>query len=320
MGKVLIIAEQYGGKLKTNAGELVAAAKLLGDDVQAALVGPGSKDAAAGLGAYGVSGAAVLDGSIPVYSSDGFAEALKAHVDAVSPDYVVLMQGFFGRDLGARLAAKLGAGFINDVTAIDTSGGAPVFTKPLYAGKITGKVQFTGSGPNVVTLRPKNITPVAADGSAAADVSELTAPAEMKAQVTSVEEKAPGMIDLKEADIIVSGGRGVGGPEGFEPLRKFSQAIGAALGASRAAVDAGWIPHSHQVGQTGKVVNPQLYIACGISGAIQHLAGMQTSKFIVAINNNEEAPIFKIADYGIVADLFEFVPELEQQMVAAMND
>jgi electron transfer flavoprotein alpha subunit len=231
-------------------------------------------------------------------------------------DYIVLMQSQFGRDLGARLAAILGCGFVNDVTRIETGADGAVFYKPLYAGKVTGKFAFTGTGPKIVTLRPKIFAAAEAGAACAVALKDLVLPGELKSKVTQVIAKEEGEIDLKEADIIISGGRGVGGPEGFAPLRAFARTVGAALGASRAAVDAGWIEHSHQVGQTGKVVNPRLYIACGISGAIQHLAGMQTSKFIVAINSNPDAPIFKLADYGVVADLFAAVPELQQQIMA----
>jgi len=317
MTKVLIIGEHKQGELKANAGELVAAAKLLGDEVRAAVLGPGADQAAQAFGAYGVDLVRVLDTDV-AYSSDGFAAALAPVIAECDVDYVVLMQSFFGRDLGARLAARLGTPFINDVTALSVEDGQVVAVKPLYAGKVTGKLAFTGAGPKVITLRPKNFTPAAADQAATVEVKPLELPADVKCKVTHIEPKAAGMIDVKEADIIVSGGRGVGGPEGFEPLKDFAQAIGAALGASRAAVDAGWIAHSHQVGQTGKVVNPQLYIACGISGAIQHLAGMQTSKVIVAINNNPDAPIFKLADYGLVDDLFQVVPELKKLMVEAL--
>jgi electron transfer flavoprotein alpha subunit len=317
MGKVLIIGEHRQGSLKNNTAELVAAARMLGDTVRAAVLGPGAAKAAPGFGAFGIDTVRVLDTDV-LYSGDGFAAALAPVVRECEVDYVVLMQSFFGRDLGARLAARLGTAFINDVTALGVEDGQLVATKPLYAGKVIGKLAFTGTGPKVITLRPKNFTPAEAGEAVNVEVKPLELPAELKAQVTHVELKEAGMIDVKDADIIVSGGRGVGGPEGFEPLRDFAQAIGAALGASRAAVDAGWIPHSHQVGQTGKVVNPQLYIACGISGAIQHLAGMQTSKVIVAINNNPDAPIFKIATYGIVDNLFDVVPELKPLMVEAL--
>jgi len=319
MGKVLIIGEHRNGELKANAAELAAAGKILGNEIHAALAGPGSEAAAQGFGAFGVTEAHVLDADAPVYSGDGFAAAIADAVKAGGYEYVVLMQSFFGRDLGARLAARLNGGFLNDLTAIEVVDGKLVGTKPLYAGKIIGKVEFTGGGPHVVTLRPKNIAPAEAGAAAAVTVNAMAAP-EYKSKVTSVEEKEAGMIDVKDADIIVSGGRGVGGPEGYEPLKSLVMAIGAGLGASRASVDEGWIPHSHQVGQTGKVVNPQLYIACGISGAIQHLAGMQTSKCIVAVNSNPDAPIFKIADYGIVDDLFKVVPELEKQLSAALNE
>jgi electron transfer flavoprotein alpha subunit len=313
MGKVLIIGELKNGQLKGNIAELAAAARILGDNISGALVGKGSKEAAPGMGAYGVGEVFVLDGDLPVYSSDGFAAALAPVVREGGYEFVVMMQSQFGRDLGARLAAKLGAGWISDVTGLSRDGGGVVATKPLYAGKVISRIQFTGGDPNIVTLRPK-IFEKAEPGSGDAMVKEL-APPEMLSQVTELQAKAEGQIDLKEADIIITGGRGVGGPEGFEPLREFAAEVGCALGASRAAVDAGWIEHSHQVGQTGKVVNPQLYIACGVSGAIQHLAGMQTSKVIVAINNNDNAPIFNIADYGLVGDLFEVVPELKKQIL-----
>jgi electron transfer flavoprotein alpha subunit len=318
--KVLIVGEHAGGKLRPSAGELVTAARQLGETVQGALLGAGAETAAPEFGGFGLEMVAVLGKDQADYSSDGFAAGLAGYVTEHQFDYVVLVQSFFGRDLGARLAAKLDAGWINDVTAIDTAGDAPVFTKPLYAGKVLGKFRYDAAGVKVLTLRPKNFAAASA-GEAASPPPVLQIPLSgpFKSRVTAVEAKAEGLVDLKDADIIVSGGRGLGGPEGFEPLRAFAQSIGAALGASRATVDAGWIPHSHQVGQTGKVVNPKLYIACGISGAIQHLAGMQTSRCIVAVNTNENAPIFRIADYGIVGDVFEVVPELQKQLGAALH-
>lgn len=316
MGKVLIIGEQKDGTLKRNAGELAAAANMLGGEVAGAVLGKGSSSAAAEFGKYGVGAAFAMDGDLPYYSSDGFARALAAFVRDNGFTTVVLVQSQFGRDFGARLAAILGAGWANDATGITVDGDTIKVRKPLFAGKVISTVNLSAANLNVITLRPKIFEAVAA-GDGQATVGEIAPPSEMKSQVVELRAKEEGQIDLKEADIIITGGRGVGGPEGFAPLRKFAKSVGCALGASRAAVDAGWIEHSHQVGQTGKVVNPQLYIACGVSGAIQHLAGMQTSKFIVAINSNENAPIFQIADYGVVGDLFEVVPELEQQILAS---
>jgi len=313
--KVLIIGEFKDSRLKASAGELVAAARQLGSSIDAALLGQGSAGAANGFGAFGIGTVHVLDGAdVPVYSSDGFAAAL---VDAARGyDYIVASHSFFGRDLAARLAAALGATYISDVTELE-AGGDVIATKPLYAGKVNAKFKVSAAGPKVITIRPKVFAPVTAGESPAPPaVQQLTPPAAYKSRVTSVQQKEAGEIDVKDADIIITGGRGVGGPEGFKPLRDFAQAIGCALGASRVAVDAGWIEHSHQVGQTGKTVNPKLYIACGVSGQIQHLAGMQTSRVIVAINSTESAPIFKVADYGIVGDLFEVVPELQRQILA----
>jgi electron transfer flavoprotein alpha subunit len=262
----------------------------------------------------------VVDGGQPAYSSDGFGRAIADVARSGGYEYVVFQHSFFGRDAAARTAAALRAQFISDVTELSQDGGELVVTKPLYAGKVVARYRFTGSGPKVLTIRPRVLPPAAADGAAQVSIQQVPAPAGYLSQVKEVRPKQAGEIDVKDAEIIITGGRGVGGPEGFAPLREFAREVGCALGASRVAVDAGWIGHSHQVGQTGKTVNPKLYIACGVSGQIQHLAGMQTSKVIVAINSNESAPIFKIADYGLVGDLFEIVPELQKQIIAARQN
>lgn len=318
MAKLLIIAEQKDGVLKGSVAELVTAANELGGGTIGAVLGSGSKAAAAALGTYGIAEAYALDGGLPLYSSDGFAEALASVVRDGGFDTVVLMQSQFGRDCGARLAAILDAAWVSDVVGLELDGEALKCKKPLYAGKIISTIEFTGSAVKVITLRPKIFAKAeATEGTA--NVTDIAPPAEYKSKVTELVAKEEGQIDLKEADIIITGGRGVDSAEGFAPLRQFANSVRCALGASRAAVDAGWIDHSHQVGQTGKVVNPQLYIACGVSGAIQHMAGMQTSKYIVAINSNKNAPIFNVADYGIVGDLFEVVPELEKQILASRS-
>ena len=214
MGKVLLIGEHRRDELKANAAELVAAARILGSEVDAALLGPGAEGAAAALGAYGVGTVHVLDGDVPVYSSDGFTEALAPVIEAGGYEYVVLMQSFLGRDLGARLAARLGGGFISDVTVLAAEDGQLVATKPLYAGKVIGKVAFTGGGAHVVTIRPKNFAPAEAGEPVAVTVQALAAPAAYKAKVTGVDEKEAGMID--EGDRCGTGRLARGGRRGLD--------------------------------------------------------------------------------------------------------
>jgi electron transfer flavoprotein alpha subunit len=227
----------------------------------------------------------------------------------------VLMAGATtsGNDLCAWVAAELDAGMVSDATDIEVEGDRVIATRPVYAGKLLSRAQVTGDI-QIVTLRSRAFPAAESTGKggSAEWVSAARAEADIPTKVGGLEAKEGG-VSLTDASIIVSGGRGVGGPEGYEPLRELCDVLGAALGASRAAVDAGWIPYAHQVGQTGKTVSPDLYIACGISGAIQHQAGMRTSSIIVAINKDPDAPIFKLASYGIVADLFEAVPALTKE-------
>ena len=223
-----------------------------------------------------------------------------------------------GRDLAPRLAAMLGVGLASDCVSFEIHDGRLVATRPIFAGKALAKVKL-GGDPQIATLRPNVLAAPEPDLGAAATVEPIAAITDgVRAKVVEIAGVGEGEIDVAEADIIVSGGRGVAGPEGFAPVTSLAKTLGAAVGASRAAVDAGWIEHSHQVGQTGKTVTPNLYIACGISGAIQHLAGMKTSKVIVAVNKDPEAPIFKIANYGIVGDLFDVVPLLDKEFQALL--
>jgi electron transfer flavoprotein alpha subunit len=214
----------------------------------------------------------------------------------------------------------MGVGLASDCTALEIADGRLLATRPIFAGKALAKVKLN-SDPQMATVRPNVLAEPEPDAGAAAAVESMAPRAEgVRAKVVGIAGAGEGEIDVAEAEIIVSGGRGVAGPEGFVPVRSLAKTLGAAVGASRAAVDAGWIEHSHQVGQTGKTVTPNLYIACGVSGAIQHLAGMKTSKVIVAVNKDPEAPIFKIANYGIVGDLFEVVPLLEKEFKTLLSE
>ncbi|MGQ9599397.1 MAG: electron transfer flavoprotein subunit alpha/FixB family protein [Anaerolineae bacterium] len=320
---VLIIAEQRNGVLKKVTFELLGVgaslASALGGSVEAALLGSGVNNLSETLAQYGATKVYLADDpGLARYSSEGYANTLAALIQAVKPTIVLAGATAMGKDLAPRLAARLGVGLASDCTALEIDNGRLLATRPIFAGKALAKVKLN-SDPQMATVRP-NVLPVPTPDASKTPIVEPVAAVvdQIRARVVDIVSAGVGEIDVAEADIIVSGGRGVGGPEGFAPIRSLAKTLGAAVGASRAAVDAGWIEHSHQVGQTGKTVTPNLYIACGISGAIQHLAGMKTSKVIVAINKDPEAPIFKIANYGIVGDLFVVVPLLEKEFKALL--
>ena len=245
------------------------------------------------------------------YAPDGYAGTIAAQVKAGGYAAVVLAATATGKDLAPRLAVRLDVPLAVDVTALEAAGGKIRASRPIYAGKAIQQVELDAS-PALVAIRPNTFAPVAAQK--AGTVSAIDAlPGTARVVVREVKAAEQGALDVAEAPIVVSGGRGLKGPEHFHLLEALAKALGsAAVGASRAVVDAGWRPHAEQVGQTGKTVSPQLYIAVGISGAIQHLAGMRTAKVIVAINKDKDAPIFKVADYGIVGDAFEIVPKLTE--------
>lgn len=319
---VLAFAEQREGKLRPVALETVTAARALADefdtDVAAVLLGPpGIEAEAEALGRHGAD-------LVLVGGSDAFAEyapeamtgAMEKAVGEANPKAVLFAASALGKDLAPRVAARLKAGLATDVTEIRAADGEIEAVRPVYAGKAFATVGFVAE-PALLSVRPKAFQPEEAPREAR--VEELAFDPDAGEQLTRihrVEGDKAGELDVAEADIVVSGGRGMGDPGNWGMLQELAEALGsgAALGASRAVVDAGWRPHSEQVGQTGKVVSPQLYFAIGISGAIQHLAGMRTAKTIVAINKDPEAPIFKLATYGIVGDLFEIVPRLTEEI------
>lgn len=322
---VLVFAEQRNGSLKKVAFEMLGVGKQLaaglGGSVEAVVVGSGVGDMPAVLAQYGAAKVYVADDpALALYSAEGYAGTVAGLIAKIQPAVVLLGATFMGKDLGPRLAARLGVGLAADCIAFDLDGGKLLATRPVFAGKALAKVRLNGS-PQIATGRP-NVFPVPQPeaGKTAAVEPMAAETSGIRARVVELVSAGKGEVDVAEAEIIVSGGRGVAGPDGFAPLRSLAKTLGAAVGASRAAVDAGWIEHSHQVGQTGKTVTPTLYIACGISGAIQHQAGMRTSKFIVAVNKDPEAPIFKLATYGIVGDLFTVVPLLEQEFKAVLSE
>jgi electron transfer flavoprotein alpha subunit len=322
---VLVISEQRDGVLKKVALEMLGAgaalAAALGGSVEAVLLGSGLGNLPDTLAQYGATKVYVADDpALEAYSGEGYTNTLAAFIGKASPAIVLVGATAMGKDLAPRLAARLGVGLATECTAMEIDGGRLLATRPIFAGKALAKVTLSGD-PQMVTVRP-NVLPVPEFDASKTAVAEPVAAAvgNVRARVVGVLGAGEGEIDVAEANIIVSGGRGVGGPEGFAPVRSLARALHGAVGASRAAVDAGWIDHGHQVGQTGKTVTPNLYIACGISGAIQHLAGMKTSKVIVAVNKDPEAPIFKLANYGIVGDLFEVVPALEREFKKLLSE
>ena len=315
---VWIVAEQRDGALRNVSFELASTARKLadelGDEVGAVLLGSGIEGIAGELGKYGVDKVYVADApALEQYTTDAYALAVAKVVKENDPAILLLGASVQGKDLSTRLVGKLATGMATDCVDVKIADGALVATRPMYAGKCFGEITVSGS-PQMASLRPKVFPMV--ENEKAAEVVKFD-PAldagELKTKVLEVQKDTSGKVDLTEADIIVSGGRGMKSSENYKIIEELADVLGATVGASRAAVDAGWRPQSDQVGQTGKVVSPNLYIACGISGAIQHLAGMSSSKYIVAINKDEEAPIFAKADYGIVDDLFKVVPEVTKE-------
>jgi electron transfer flavoprotein alpha subunit len=322
---VLVIAEQRDGVLKKVAFEMLGVgaelAAALGGKVEAVLLGSGLGGLPDTLAQYGATRVYVADDpALESYSSEGYSNTLAAFLGKVEPGIILAGATAMGKDLAPRLAARLGVGLATDCTAFEIDAGRLLATRPIFAGKALAKVKLNGD-PQMATVRPNVLPAPEPDANKTAAVEPVAAAVgNVRARVVDILGAGEGEMDVAEANIIVSGGRGVGGPEGFAPIRSLAKTLKAAVGASRAAVDAGWIDHAHQVGQTGKTVTPNLYIACGISGAIQHLAGMKTSKVIVAVNKDPEAPIFKLANYGIVGDLFEVVPAMEKEFKKLLSE
>ncbi|MCX2808633.1 electron transfer flavoprotein subunit alpha/FixB family protein [Bacillus sp. ChL18] len=314
--KVIVLGEIRDGALRNVTFEAIAAGKTIsgGGDVIGVLMGKGAADAASELIQYGADKVFTADvPGLSQYTADGYAAVLGDLIENEKPDAVIFGHTSMGKDLSPKLAARFETGLISDSTDVSVTGDNIVFTRPIYSGKAFEQVISTD--PFILaTIRPNNIQALEKDANRTGDIEELAAPpADLRTVIEEVVKKTADGVDLSEAKIIVAGGRGVKSKDGFEPLKELAEVLGAAVGASRGACDADYCDYSLQIGQTGKVVTPDLYIACGISGAIQHLAGMSNSKVIVAINKDPEAEIFKIADYGIVGDLFEVVPLLTQE-------
>ncbi len=324
MAGVLTFAESRDGQFKKAAFEAVAEGRRLADEMgvpfTALAIGPDTD--AASLGAYGADRVlSAGQAELKAYSNESYATAVVAAVEHSGADVVLMGATAMGKDLAPRVAARLGAGLAADCTALRLDGGSLVAVRPVYSGKALAEIGFK-TPRKVVTLRPNVFGVKSLRENADATVEPLAVALgsnDLRAVVEAVVAAAGGKLDVSEADIVVSGGRGLKTPENFAMLEELAAVLGGAVGASRAVVDAGWRPHEEQVGQTGKVVSPTIYIACGISGAVQHLAGMTGSKVIIAINKDADAPIFSVADYGLVGDVFEIVPALTAAFKKALN-
>ncbi|NKE06326.1 MULTISPECIES: electron transfer flavoprotein subunit alpha/FixB family protein [Mesobacillus] len=314
--KVLVLGEARDGQLRNVSFEAIAAAKTVaeGGEVVGVLIGESVSSLGNDLYQYGADKVvAVEDAKLAQYTPDGFSQALMAVIEQESPEGIIFGHTSLGKDLAPKIASKLGSGLISDSVAVEEAGGNLVFTRPIYSGKAFEKKIVT-DGLVFATIRPNNIAPLEKDAGKSGEVSTVSAEIkDLRTIIKDVVRKATEGVDLSEAKVVVAGGRGVKSEEGFEPLKELADVLGGAVGASRGACDADYCDYSLQIGQTGKVVTPDLYIAAGISGAIQHLAGMSNSKVIVAINKDPEANIFKVADYGIVGDLFEVIPMLTEE-------
>jgi electron transfer flavoprotein alpha subunit len=316
MSTVLIFCEHTNGQLKKGTKELFTAAQKSGRNVLALALGPSSSNLTNVVGAYGATDLWFSEApELETYNPQAFATVAANAIQAAKPSVVLGTASMLARDLFPRLAARFKSGVASDCTELQMTASTLVARKPLYSGKCTAEVEFVDSPIQFITMRPNQLPAVDASAGKAANGHKVDiAFNDLKAQVLSLQKGTSGKADLTEANVIVSGGRGLKAPENFKILDELAETLHATVGASRAVVDAGWVPHTMQVGQTGKTVAPSLYFAIGISGAIQHLAGMSGSKVVVAINKDPDAPIFQKSNYGIVGDLFELVPQLNAEL------
>ncbi len=319
---ILVIAEQRNGEIKKTSFETVRKARALADELGGTLkvliIGNAINDAAKELGKYGAENViAVNNDKLTHYSSTAYAKVVSEIVKKESIQMIFLSATALGKDLAPCAAARVDGAVAADCTDLKVDSGDIIATRPVYAGKALIDVKVEAPV-KIFTLRP-NVFPSGDPDKSGneANVEEVSvdiSDEDLKSKVTEITETSKGKLDVTEADIVVSGGRGLKSPDNFYLVEELADVLGAAVGASRAVVDAGWRPHDEQVGQTGKTVSPALYVALGISGAVQHLAGMSSSKYIVAINKDKDAPIFQVADYGIVGDALEIVPVLKEEL------
>ena len=312
MAKVLIFVEQRDGKSKKASFELISASAAAGNETHALIVGDNISGLANECASYGANKVHLAqDAGLKNYTGESYARALNAAIKALTPEIVLGAHTPMGRDLFPLVAAQNDAALATDCTALTFTGSKLSAKRPVYSGKAIAEVEFLGSGMQMATVRPNALGMQKPDASKTADAASIAVDLSgLKTKILEVVKGNSARPDVTEASIVVSGGRSLKSAENFKLIEDLADTVGGAVGASRAAVDAGFRPHRDQVGQTGKVVSPSLYIAVGVSGAIQHLAGMRTSKVIVAINSDANAPIMQVADYSLVGDLFAILPAL----------
>jgi len=324
---VLVFIETREGKVKKSSLEVLSEGKRragdLNTEAHAVLIGHGIEGLASEVFPFGASKVYVLENTLlSHYSASCFSLALVSLIEEIKPEIILFSASSMGKDLAPRVAAKLGVSLATDCTVTACKGGKLEVTRPIFAGKALVTISFKAS-PQIASLRP-NVFSLLEPGAKEGEVvkKDVVIPEDqVKGQVDEVLREEGAEMDVTEADVVISGGRGMKGPENFDLLKELTSIIPhSAVGASRSAVDAEWIDHQHQVGQTGKTVSPNLYMAFGISGAIQHLAGMSSSKFIVAVNKDPEASIFKVADFGIVGDLFQVIPPLKEELKKIISE
>lgn len=315
--KVLVLAETRDGEFRKVTFEAIAAAAQVaaGGEVVVAVFGENVEGQESALIQHGANRVVVAEHSdLKEYTTDAYFQAFMQVLDRENPEGLIIGHTALGKDLAPRIASKLNIGLISDAIGVEVDGETPVFIRPIYSGKAFEKRAIEG-GIIFATIRPNNIPALEPDTARSGDIQRISVELkDLRTVIKEVVRKATTGVDLSEAKVVVAGGRGVKSADGFKPLEELAQLLGGAVGASRGACDAEYCDYSLQIGQTGKVVTPDLYFAVGISGAIQHLAGMSSSKIIVAINKDPEAPIFEVADYGIVGDLFEVIPLLTDEL------